>query len=153
MNGLPAPPAAASPPPIAGPRIPATYSGRYTRFRVAERRSAGTSLASMANTIAPVVATAAPSTTATTTSAASSGTTGIRTLATPPAISAAISTGRNPSWSPSQPAPGEAIAPTSDATPITSAIPVASPAPVPTRSSTRTGVYGRDIWLARNTTP
>ena len=55
--------------------------------------------------------------------------------------------------SPIQPATGDSRAPASAAVPATSPIALARPGPRPTTSSTMTGTYGRDIWLARKAVP
>ena len=64
-----------------------------------------------------------------------------------------MSTGRKPMRSPIAPAGGDSSAPARAAPPATRPMPLARPGPRPATSSTTTGMYGRDIWLARNDEP
>ena len=119
----------------------------------ADRRSAGSSVARRPKIIELTVAVPAPSTTASSASAPTDATSGMRRRTVPAPARAATSTGRKPIRSPSTPPSGETSAPTRAAVPITSPIAEARPGPTPVMPSTRTGMYGRLIWMATNEMP
>ncbi len=131
MNGPGMPATAATPAPSVGPRMPAAYSGRYTRLRVIERRSTETSVASRAKTMALTAAVEAPRATAMRASDGTPGARGMASSAAPPAASEPTSTMRNPIRSPMTPPSGEMTPPTRAAVPATRAIADTRPGPRP----------------------